>query len=82
MVRHRHTCRFIGRTQLLLYSLDRCNEAHLLTTVPVAWLEKERNIPVVGGGQCQHPLYDTHPPSVVRPVSREPCVPPRGIWVL
>jgi hypothetical protein len=57
IVRHTHTGSFIGGAQLFLDGLDGCQQTHLVTAVPREGLQKKRNISLVGGGQCQHPLF-------------------------
>jgi hypothetical protein len=58
IVRHIHTGSFIGGAQLFLDGLDGCQQTHLVTAVPREGLQKKRNISLVGGGQCQHPLFE------------------------
>jgi hypothetical protein len=59
---------------------------NLVTLAPVhSNLDYQATVAVVNAlllRLSQRPLLHTNPPSVVHPVSREPCVLPRGILVL
>src|SRR5260370_41485997 len=61
VISHIHTWFCIRLSQLLLDGHDCCEQADFVTAVAIKRLQEQRDLPIMGGSQGQHPLLEILP---------------------
>jgi hypothetical protein len=45
-------------TQLLDHLFDGCTQMLFVRAIPIQWPQKDGHISIMGGDECQHPLFE------------------------